>query len=130
MRWLVRKQSGVSLEPGSEPVVEARTPAQAGIDIPVGEGAGQEPRVVERRIADAHVTPVDYAGETAVADEEMLWTKVGMNERRREIHERFHLAEESSCVRSPVIVDDGEHEPFELRAMSAVRLDPVATLDR
>src|SRR6478672_5211812 len=101
MRWLLREQSVVSLVPGRELVVEAGPPSQVGIDIPVCERAGQQPRIVECRIAHTHVTPVDHAGETAVAHEEMLWTEVGVNERRCEIHERLHLAEESFRLRSP-----------------------------
>ena len=60
----------------------------------------------------------------------MLRTKVGVNERRREIHERLRLAEESFRVGSPVTIEDGEHEPFELRALFSVSLDPVVTLNR
>jgi hypothetical protein len=100
MRWLVCEQSVMSLIPGSEPLVEASPSSQVSIDIPVCEGAGQQPCLVERGIAHTHVTPVDHAGETAVAHEEMLRTEIGVNERRREMHERLHLAEESfRCAR-------------------------------
>ncbi len=76
------------------------------------------------------LTPIDHAGETVVAHQEMLGTEVGVEERRREIHERLRLAEESSCLCSPVTIEDREHEPFELRALFAVSLDPVLTVNR
>ena len=110
-------------------MVEASPPAEVGIDVPVRERAVQQPAEVERGIADTRVTPVDHAGETAVADEEMLRADVGMEERRLEADKGLDLAEEPLRSLSLVSVEQGEHEPLELRALVAVRGEPIVGVD-
>jgi len=58
----------------------------------------------------------------------MLRTEIGVEERRLEVHECFHVVEESLRLCTPVFLEEGEHEPFELRTLGAVGLDPVEPL--
>ena len=116
---VIRNEPRTRREPVEAPAVTGSTSVSR---------ASQQPRVVERGVARTHITPVDPPVSDRGA--ENIGTEVGVNEGRREIHERLHLTEESSCLRSPITMDDGEHEPFELRALFAVRLDPVVTLKR
>ena len=81
-------------------------------------------------VGAADVAPVDDAGEAAVAHTEMHRTEVGVKERGLEVHQGLRLAEESDRLGAPVIVEEGKYEPFELRALVAVRLDPVAMIHR
>ena len=127
MRRLLREQSVVSRIPRGEAVVEACSSSELVVDIPVRERAGQEVRVVERGVADAHVAPIDHAGEGAVVHEQMRRSEVGVDERGLEADECLHLVEESSRLRSQVAIEDGEDEPLELRALLPVRPDPVVT---
>ena len=60
----------------------------------------------------------------------MLRTEVGVDECRLEAHERFHVAEESLRLCPLVNVHQGQHAPFEFRALVVVGLDPVVALHR
>src|SRR5207245_1692190 len=130
VRRPVREQAVVCLVPRCKTVVKPGPAAELGIDVPIRERAVEQPGVVEGGIAQTHVTPVDHAGEAAVAHEEMLGTEVGVEERRLEVHQRLRVAEESFRPCAPILVEEGEHEPFEIRALLAVGLEPVGTLRR
>src|SRR5512132_1814639 len=66
VRGPVCEQAVVRLVPGCEAVVEAGSPAEIGIDVPLPERAIEQPCIVERRIAHARVAPIDHAGKPAV----------------------------------------------------------------
>jgi hypothetical protein len=50
-------------------VVDERAPAELVVDLPLRERAVEEPRVVDRGVADPGVAPVDDAGEPPVSHE-------------------------------------------------------------
>src|SRR5262245_16794634 len=129
VRRLVREQSVVRRVPRREPIVEASSPAEFVVDVPVCEWACQEVRVVESRVAYTHVAPIDHAGETPLVDEEMPRAQVGVDERRREIDACLDRVEEPPRLRTTVGVEHGEDEPFELRALFGIRLDPVVACE-
>src|SRR6266702_1758000 len=60
----------------------------------------------------------------------MLGTEVGVKEGGPEVHEALRAAEETLRLRVQVFVEEGEHEPFELRALLAAGVDPVEMLHR
>ena len=66
----------------------------------------------------------------AVAHTEMRRTEVGVQERGLEAHEGLGLAEEPHGLGALIRAEQGKHEPFELRALVLVRVDPVGTLHR
>jgi len=130
MHGLVREEAVVRLVPRPEAVVEPGAAAEGGIDVPVREGNVEQPGVVESGIADTRVPPVDHAGEAAAANEKMVWPEVGVEERRLEADQGLDLGEELLCLQPLVAVDQGKDEPLELRALPAVRADPVDAVDR
>ena len=91
---LIGEQAVVHLEPRPEPVVDQCAAAQLVVDVPVRERAVQQPRVVDRGIADARVAPVDHAGEPAVVDEKVRRPEVGVRERRLEARQCLDLRED------------------------------------
>ena len=130
MRRPVREQSVVRLVPRPEAVIEPCPPTEVGVDVPVRERAVQQPGVVESRIADTRVAPVDHPAQTAVADEEMVGTEVGVEQHRLEVDERLDLFEEPLRPPPRVPVEQGKHEPLELGALAAVCVDPVGLGER
>jgi GNAT superfamily N-acetyltransferase len=126
----VREQAVVRFVPRCNAVVEPGPAAEFGFDVPVRERAVEQPGVVEGGIAHTHVTPVDHAGQSTLAHEQMLGTEVGVEERRLEVHERLRFAEQSLRLCAPVFLEERKHQPLELRALGAVGLDPIGTLHR
>jgi hypothetical protein len=125
VRRLVREQAVVRLVPGRKPVVEPSSAPEVRINFPVCERAVEKPGVVEGGVTDPRVAPIDHADETAVSHEQVLRTKIGVEEGRFEARERLDVPEEPPCSGAPVAVEHGEDEPFELHALVAVSLDPV-----
>ena len=81
-------------------MVEARSPAKVVVDRPVRKRAVQQPGIVEGRVADPRVAPVDDAHEPAVAHEHVLRPEVGVDERRLEPGQRLDLGEERPRLRA------------------------------
>ena len=60
----------------------------------------------------------------------MVGTEVGVEQRRLEADERLDLIEELLRPAPRVRVEQGEHEPLELGALAAIRIDPVRPVER
>ena len=99
--------------------------AKVVVHLPVAERAVEQPRVVDRGIADPRVSPVDHAGEPAVADEQMRRAEIGVRESRLEPGQRLDLLQKGFARRALSAVQQRQDDAAELVALLAILGEPV-----